>query len=179
VTAASKQPRILLLTGVPGIGKTTLVRKVAAQLQQHRIGGFYTEEIRISGQRQGFRLVTFNGEQGIIAHANINHHYSVGKYGVDVAAIDHFADTALAIAADIDVYLIDEIGKMECLAPRFVSSMDALLRSDKTLIATVGKKGSGLMKTVKHWPGSLLWEITHANRDALVTQVSAWLDARE
>lgn len=174
----NKQPHILLLTGVPGIGKTTLVRKVAAQLQQHRIGGFYTEEIRTKGQRQGFRLVTFSGEQGIIAHVNFDHRYSVGKYGVDVAAIDRFADTDLAIAEDIDVYLVDEIGKMECLATRFVSRMEALLRSDKTLIATVGKKGSGLIETVKHWPGSLLWEITHDNRDALVTQVSAWLDER-
>ncbi len=169
---------ILLLTGVPGIGKTTLVRKVAAHIKQHRIGGFYTQEIRSSGQRQGFRLVTFNGEQGIIAHVSFNHHYRVGKYGVDVAAIDRFADTALAIAEDIDVYLIDEIGKMECLAPRFVSSMEALLRSDKTLIATVGKKGRGLIETVKHWPGSLLREITHDNRDALVIQVSAWLYER-
>lgn len=174
----NKQSHILLLTGVPGIGKTTLVRKVAAQLQQHRIAGFYTEEIRTSGQRQGFRLVTFRGEQGIIAHVGFNHHSSVGKYGVDVATIDRFADTALAIAEDIDVYLIDEIGKMECLAPRFVSRMNALLHSDKTLIATVGKKGSGLIEKVKHWPGSLLWEITHDNRDALASQVNAWLEER-
>ncbi len=174
----NKQSHILLLTGVPGIGKTTLVRRVAAQLQQHRIGGFYTEEIRSSGQRQGFRLVTFNGEEGIIAHVDFSHHYSVGKYGVDVAAIDRFAETSLAITNDIDVYLIDEIGKMECMASRFVTNMEALLRSDKTLLATVGKKGSGLIEKVKHWPASQLWEITHDNRDALVTEVCAWLDVR-
>ena len=55
---SSTSSRILLVTGVPGIGKTTLVRRLAMQLQQYRIGGFYTEEIRTGGQRQGFRLVT-------------------------------------------------------------------------------------------------------------------------
>jgi nucleoside-triphosphatase len=163
---------------VPGIGKTTLIRKVAAEMQQRRIGGFYTEEIRRSGQRQGFRLVTFNGKQGIIAHADFDHRHRVGKYGVDVNAIDRFADITLSISEDTDVYVVDEIGKMECLAPRFVSRMEALLSSDKVIIATVGKKGSGLIEKVKHWPDSQLWEITHENRDALVTQVIAWIDQR-
>ena len=176
--APDDETRILLLTGVPGIGKTTLVRKVAARLQQYRLAGFYTEEIRESGQRQGFRLVTFNGEHGIIAHVDFNHQYSVGKYGVDVGAIDAFADAALAIADDIDVYIIDEIGKMECLSPRFVWSMKRLLDSDKTMIATVGKKGRGLIDKAKRWQRSLLWEITHANRDALVSQVVTWCGGR-
>ncbi len=176
--ALDDESRILLLTGVPGIGKTTLVRKVAARLQQRRLGGFYTAEIRESGQRQGFRLVTFHGEHGVIAHVDFDHQISVGKYGVDVGVIDRFVDAALAIADGIDVYIIDEIGKMECLSPRFVSSMTILLDSDKTVVATVGKTGSGLIEQAKHWHGSLLWEITHANRNALVSQVLAWLDRR-
>jgi hypothetical protein len=57
----------------------------------------------------GFRLVTFNGAGGTIAHVDVNHHYRVGKYGVDVGAIDGFADAALAIAGDIDVYIIGRI----------------------------------------------------------------------
>lgn len=169
-------PNILLLTGEPGIGKTTLIRKVAAGIQQHHIGGFYTEEIRQSGQRQGFRLVTFNGKQGIIAHVDFDHRYRVGKYGVDVVTIDRLADTTLSVSEDTDFYLVDEIGKMECLAPRFVSRVEALLSSHKMIIAMVGKKGSGLIEKVKHWPESQLWEITHENRDALAAQVIAWID---
>ena len=167
-----------MLTGILGIGKTTLVRQVAVRLQQNRLAGFYTEEIRESGQRHGFRLVTFNGEQGISAHVDFNNHCSVGKYGVDVGAIGAFADAAPAIADDIDVYIIDEIGKMECLSPRFISSMKRLLDSDKTTIATVVTKGRGLIEQAKRWQSSLLWEITHTNRDALVSQVITWLSAR-
>ena len=169
------EPHILLLTGTPGIGKTTLLRSVAAQLQQFTIGGFYTEEIREFGQRKGFRLLTFKGEQGVIAHVNFNHHYHVSKYGVDVTAIEHFADVALTYADEIDVYLIDEIGKMECFSQCFVSRVEALLASDKPVIATVAKKGGGLIEEAKQWPDSQLWQVTHSNRDALVTQVVEWL----
>ena len=48
---------VLLLTGVPGIGKTTVIRRAADRLKGRRLGGFYTEEIREQGDRRGFRLV--------------------------------------------------------------------------------------------------------------------------
>lgn len=173
---SNKQPHILLLTGPPGIGKTTLVCKLASRLSQYRIGGFYTEEIREGGQRKGFRLVTFQGEERVIAHVNFDHHYRVSKYGVDVEKIDHFADTTLSLADDVDLYLVDEIGKMECFSQAFVKRVESLLNSSKPVIATVAKKGSGLIEKAKHWPGSELWELTHANRDTRVTEVSKWLD---
>lgn len=176
MTSSRKLTHILLLTGTPGIGKTTLIRRVASQLSAYRLGGFYTEEIREGGQRKGFRLVTFQGEEGIIAHVGFDHHYRVSKYGVDVGMIDHFADTTLSLADDIDCYLIDEIGKMECFSQAFVKRVETLLNSSKPVIATVAKKGSGLIEKAKQWPGSQLWELTHANRDARVTEVSKWLD---
>lgn len=178
MTRSAEKHHILLITGTPGIGKTTLLRKLAAALPGYRVGGFYTEEIRETGVRQGFRLVGFNHERGVIAHVDIDHRYRVGKYGVDVAAIDRLAANTLDVRDEIDFYLIDEIGKMECLSDVFVSRMRTLLDSDKTVVATVGKRGGGLIEQVKQWPGSRLWEITHANRDALVTDVTAWLRER-
>jgi nucleoside-triphosphatase len=175
MTSLPKPTHILLLTGTPGIGKSTLIGKVVSQLSHYRIGGFYTEEIREAGKRKGFRLVTFNGEEGIMAHVNFDHHYRVSKYGVDVAMIDHFADTTLTLTDDIDVYLIDEIGKMECFSQRFVTRVETLLNSSKPVIATIAKKGSGLIEKAKQWPGSELWELTFANRDARVAEVSKWL----
>ena len=175
MTSLAKPTHILLLTGTPGIGKSTLIGKLASQLSYYRIGGFYTEEIREAGQRKGFRLVTFNGEEGIMAHVNFDHHYRVSKYGVDVAMIDHFADTTLMLMDDIDVYLIDEIGKMECFSQGFVTRVETLLNSSKPVIATIAKKGSGLIEKAKQWSGSELWELTFVNRDARVAEVSKWL----
>jgi nucleoside-triphosphatase len=175
-TATAK--RILLITGKPGIGKTTLIRRVAAQLRHLCLRGFYTEEIRESGRRQGFRLITFDDEQAIIAHVNFDHSHRVGKYGVDVTAIDHLADSVIVLAEDIDLYVIDEIGKMECLSRSFVNRVQQLVESNKPIVATVAKKGGGLIEAVKHLPQSELWEITHTNRDSLPSRVVEWLQQR-
>ena len=61
---------VLLLTGRPGIGKTTVIRKVADGLPREALGGFYTEEVRKRGKRQGFRAVTFAGWSRLIAAAD-------------------------------------------------------------------------------------------------------------
>ena len=99
--------RVLLLMGVPGIGKTTVIRRVAARLKGRRLGGFYTEEIRENGVRRGFRLVEFDGTARVIAHVDFPKVHRVGKYGVDVEAIDLAADRLGLDPADI--YLTDEI----------------------------------------------------------------------
>jgi nucleoside-triphosphatase len=78
---------VLLLTGVPGIGKTTLIRRVADRMKNRRIGGFYTEEIREQGDRRGFRLVGFDGTKRVIAHVDFPKVHRVGRYGVDVGTI--------------------------------------------------------------------------------------------
>ncbi|GMQ90266.1 MAG: hypothetical protein BMS9Abin10_0623 [Gammaproteobacteria bacterium] len=128
---------VLLLTGPPGIGKTAAIRRVAEGLAGRRLGGFYTDEIRVQGQRQGFRLLTFDGRETVIAHIRHPKTYRVGKYGVDVSAIDAIVEGALGLDEQIDLYLIDEIGKMECLSRRFVSAMGKVLQVDKPVVATI------------------------------------------
>jgi nucleoside-triphosphatase len=169
---------ILLLTGNPGIGKTTLLCRVAEQVRELSISGFYTQELRVSGQRTGFRLVTFAGKEGIIAHIDFDQRWQVGKYGVDVPTIDRFAASTLALDEAVDIYLVDEIGKMECLSNRFIDHMRLLLSSDKLVIATLSKKGGGLIAQAKQWPNSEVWQVNKANRDALVSQVISWLKER-
>ena len=61
----------LLLTGRPGIGKTTFVTRVLAGLLGHRRSGFTSGEPRDeAGQRQGFEIVTLNGHRGLLAHVS-------------------------------------------------------------------------------------------------------------
>lgn len=167
--------RVLLLTGVPGVGKTTVIRRVAERLSNDRLGGFYTEEQREAGQRTGFRLVDFEGNALTFAHVGFGGP-RVSRYGVDVAALDARAEALLVPRPQAGVYLIDEIGKMECLSPRFVAAMRHLLASDRCIVATVAKKGEGLIDEVKRCPGSVLWEVRHVNRDRLPDEVLAWLD---
>ena len=166
---------VLLLTGVPGIGKTTVIRRVADRLKGRRLAGFYTEEIREDGDRRGFRLAGFDGTERVIAHVDFPKVHRVGKYGVDVEAIGRAGDRLGLDPAE--VYLVDEIGKMECLSERFVSGMRALLAGPRPVVATVALHGSGFIEEVKRGRGAVIWAVTHANRDKLFERVLAWLEA--
>jgi nucleoside-triphosphatase len=166
---------VLLLTGVPGAGKTTVIRKLAGMLSGWRLAGFYTEEIRICGTRLGFRIQTFDREERVMAHVDFPGPERVGRYGVDVAAIDALAESALAYDDIIDAYLVDEIGKMECLSQKFTAAMGALLDSGKPIVATVALQGGGFIAHVKAHPGTQLWEVTRENRDDLPRRAMTWL----
>jgi nucleoside-triphosphatase len=172
------QGHVLLLTGRPGAGKTTVLRTVAGNLPRSRIGGFYTEEIRTAGGRQGFRLVTFDGRGGILADVRRPGGPRVGKYGVDLAVLDDLASLSLTLRDEIDLYLVDEIGKMECLSPGFTAAMRALLDSTKPVVATVALRGGGLIAEVKARRDVLVWEVTRGNRDELPDRIVTWLGHR-
>ena len=166
---------LLLITGSPGSGKTTVIRKVAASLSGQRLGGFYTEEIRVRGERQGFRLVTFDGGEGVMAHVDIRGPHRVGRYGVNVSVIDALAESTLAVKEGVDVYLVDEIGKMECLSPRFVTAMRALLDSPKTVVAAIAQRGGGFIAEVRQRTDAELWELTRGNREEMPERALVWL----
>ncbi|MCH8188203.1 MAG: hypothetical protein IIB66_05790, partial [Proteobacteria bacterium] len=100
--------------------------------------------------------------------------HRVGKYGVDVAAVDEAAGL-LRLDPGVQVYLVDEIGKMECLSDRFIANMRALVTGRTPVIATVGLRGGGFVAEVKRSKGCLLWEVTRANRNELPSRVVAWL----
>jgi nucleoside-triphosphatase len=101
----------------------------------------------------------------------------VGRYGVDLAVVDNLAAT-LDREAPVDAWLIDEIGRMECLSTRFVAAMRALLEGSAPVVATVALRGGGLIAEVKRRPDAEMRTITRATRDALPAAVVDWLKGR-
>jgi nucleoside-triphosphatase len=168
---------VLLITGMPGIGKTTVIRRVADELGADGLRGFYTEEIRKEGERLGFRLVGFEGTAHVIAHVEFPKRQRVGKYGVDVQALDN-AMPLLRPDPEARAYLVDEIGKMECLSERFVAAMRTLIAGGTPIVATIGARGGGFIAEVKRRRDCELWQLTHANRDHMPARVLAWLAER-
>jgi nucleoside-triphosphatase len=155
----------LLLTGRPGVGKTTVIARLAQQLADRRVAGFYTEEIREGGRRQGFRAATFSGEIIVLAHIEIRSRQRVGRYGVDVAAFERLVLPELRRSCDVAI--IDEIGKMECFSAAFVDAVRGLLDGSTPVVATVAVSGGGFIAEAKRRPDVELWEVTQANRDEL------------
>lgn len=168
----------LLLTGVPGVGKTTLLRAVADALAGQPIQGFLSGELRMGGQRVGFSIQSFDGISATLAHAQTRSEHRVGRYGVDTVALDRIVDSALAPHAETVAFLVDEIGKMECASPRFVTAMRHLLERDVPVVAIVALRGAGFIAEVKRRPDVELWEVTRATRDELASAVLRWLASR-
>jgi nucleoside-triphosphatase len=172
--------RTLLITGLPGTGKTTIIKQ-AAQALGARAGGFYTEEIRGPGGRKGFRLVTLpsGGREAVMAHVDIRTRNRVGRYGVDVATLDAVGVAAVREAVQSrEVVVIDEIGKMELFSGEFQGAVLKAMSSPKIIVATVMHKSHAWVNALKAMPQVTVWQVTESNRDEMPGRVVEWIEGR-
>jgi nucleoside-triphosphatase len=171
--------RICLLTGLPGTGKTTIIRRAISQ-SHLSAGGFYTEEIRVADKRQGFSINTLDGQSTILAHIDSPGPHRVSKYGVDVTQLDTIGVAALYRAIDeSDVVVIDEIGKMELFSPLFRKAVKAALESGKKVLGTIMSAPASFTDDIKRLPGVEIIEVTRENRNQVLHEVLEWLNTND
>ena len=170
----------LLLTGRPGVGKTTVIKAVVESLGA-RAGGFYTEEIRGPGGRKGFRLVTLDGQETVIAHVDLRGRSRprVGRYGVDVAAIERVGVAALRRAMQAGrIVVVDEIAKMEFFCGPFKDVVLQAVGEPCTVLATVMAEPNPWVAGLRAMPNVALWTVTMKNRNGVAKRVTKWLGDR-
>jgi nucleoside-triphosphatase len=141
-----------------------------------RAGGFYTEEIRLQGVRQGFRIVTLEGRTAQLAHIDIHSRYRVSKYGVDLAGLETTGIEALQqAAAQSDIVIMDEIGKMELFSDRFKTTVLEIVNSGKKVLGTVMLKPNPWADNLKQNPQVQVLNLTRSNHQQVVAQIREWL----
>src|SRR3989304_7583630 len=160
------------ITGLPGAGKTYALLKVIEMLESdgQKVGGMITEPIGKRNRREGFYVRDWaTKEKRVFASREIESKTMVGRYGVDISALEEVGVNALRHATEnSDVIVIDEVGKMEVESPNFVQAVKDALDADKPLILTLHKKSRNpLLQDIRRRDDARILEGTQVNRNLL------------
>ena len=190
---------VLIISGPPAIGKTSLIKSVVNTIKQklcHRfvVKGFYTEEVRSTiGYRIGFDVIDINepSHRRPLARVDRKTGPIVGKYRVDVESFEEIA-VPLITVTDSEIraieasnrqliVVIDEIGKMEAFSDIFRKGVKQLFDSNvpsnsyKILTSLPAKRNVAMAEEVRQRPGNREIRLNRRNRDAMADRVVGML----
>ena len=162
------------ITGMPSVGKTQTLIKIMEKIEKsgYKVQGMITEPIIEHKKRVGFSVVNWiTRESQVFAHIDMDSKDKIGKYGVDIAALENVGVPAITHAIEddnINIIIIDEIGKMEMLSEKFCDVVIEALDSDKPIMVTLHKKSrSPLLQDVRRRDDIRILEVTPVNRNLL------------
>jgi nucleoside-triphosphatase THEP1 len=162
--------RNILITSLPGCGKSTLIEKIV-NIIEGPVTGFFTREIKDKGRRVGFSINTLDRRDGVLAHQNIKSQFRVGKYGVNLKDIETIAVPSMIPSRGDEIVVIDEIGKMECFSSLFKETLIKVLNLPNWIIGSIAQKGDLFIQRIKDRDDVMLMNITPQNREILVDQI--------
>lgn len=161
---------IFLLTGRPGIGKTTVILRLADELRGQGINvcGMVTKEVRSGGVRTGFELIDIaSGRRGVLASIGEGEP-RVGRYAVNLKDLEEIGVKAIESAEAYDVLLVDELGPMELKSRRFKDAIRKVLQLDKPVVMTIHhKEADELLDDLRKMASKNIITVTYENRDSL------------
>jgi nucleoside-triphosphatase len=166
------QKRLLILTGNPGIGKTTVLLRIIEALKRdgYTVGGMINREIRSNGTRVGFQILNANsGKSGWLAHVSQKIGPQLGKYRVNLNDLHKVGAEAIINAAqNLDVVAIDEIGPMELFSEKFTAAVKKAVESPKLVISIVHWKARNkIVNETKAREDAQIYIVTAENRETL------------
>ena len=168
----------VLITGRPGIGKTTVFMKTIEALKQrgYKIGGMICPEVRTGFEREGFKVVDLGtGKEGWLASKKFVTGPRIGKYVVNLQDLEGIGVKAIQRALDeADIVAVDEVGPMELKSSIFKEAIDKVLNSEKKALIVVHwkLKNSYMYKASSK---AIILEVTYENRSSLPEKIVNYL----
>jgi len=120
--------------------------------------------------------VTLEGETAVLAHVDLPGPFCVGKYGVDVAALERVGVKALRKAIEEKrLVVVDEIGKMELFSTAFQEAVAQALERGRVL-GSIMLAPHPVADRIKALPQVQVLLLTRSNFQARLKEVRAWLE---
>ena len=160
-------PNNILIIGSPRIGKTTLIKRLLKDLTPLVVRGFYKESIIENNILKGYSIITLDLKWQILAHINIEGPDRIEDIGVNVDGFEQLVLPHLSLFTGTELFIIDEIGKMECLSDKFCQQVKQIFDSNIPLIATGTNDRLPYLDNLASRDDVLLIHITEKNRDIL------------
>ena len=157
----------IFITGPPGIGKTSLIKRLIKDLGPLIVRGFFIEEIIENNVCKGFRVVTMELRDQILGHVYIEGPHRMAGFGINVEGFEKLVLPQLKIAQEVDLYIIDEIGRMECLSGKFCEQVKQIMNSPIPLIATLAGSEIPDMFHLKNRKDVSVLQVTQKNKEHL------------
>jgi nucleoside-triphosphatase len=168
VFAVLSMPQNYFISGDPKSGKTTLLKNLVAELRRSglKVGGFISPDERHSGTRTAFFVMDVeSGKRDVLASVD-GDGPKVSKYHVDIKSFEGIAVPPMDKVDGYDVFVIDEIGRMEMLSARFARFLDKVLESRTPLIATIHREYVG-----SYGASGEVLTLTSDNRNAVYAEL--------
>lgn len=114
------------------------------------VGGVVCPERRVDGNRVGFDIRALDtGEVASLAAVDREEGPSVGKYRVNVDAVDDVGAAAIRRATDADVVIIDEIAPMQCHGDAFLNAVHSALDASVPAVAAIATGDIGVASSIR------------------------------
>ena len=168
----------LLIVGRPGVGKTTLVQRLAESLRGCPVDGFVTEECREHEQRVGFWLSPLDGRQVLLAHRRLESGVRVGPYRVNTQVLEQVAVPVIRRGVEHAlILLLDELGRMELVSTAFEAAVQQAFDRGPTIVATVSVAPMPFLTALKRRRDVELVPLSATNREMVHEELAARLQA--
>jgi len=171
--------RIWLLTGPPGVGKSTAISKVVLKMKSAGVivGGCTTAEQRSGGARVGFEIRDLtSGRSGQLASVSSKFGPRVGRYRVNLTDLAKVGAAGLdAAASSSEMIVVDEVGPMELVSPEFRRAIRKCIESSKPILAVVHERLDDDLLNELRSKATATFGMTVENRDDLTEELGAAL----